>query len=166
MTNKIRLGICILILLTLQSTVVHRFSYRFLSFDLLSLLVAFLALEASAKGALCCAMGIGLLRDLASYGRLGGSALIYIAAASGLLFVRGRLFRENIWTDLLLVFLFVCFCGVVQAVGIAIVSPGPQLHALLPSAVGTAALTAAISPLFFYVFERAQIIRAGEAGGH
>ena len=40
------------------------------------ILVAYLALEASRKGALWGALGIGILRDLASCGRLGGSAVI------------------------------------------------------------------------------------------
>ena len=160
MIRKLRLTACVAALLLLQTTVVHRFSYGFVRFDLLSLLVAFLALEASPKATVWSALAIGLLRDLTSCGRVGTSALLFVAGACGLLFLRERVIRQHIGTDLLLVFAFVLFCSAAWAAGEAALAGGPQLGPLLRRALGTAAFTALLSPFFFPLFEKAGFVRA------
>jgi len=160
MIRKLRLIACVAILLILQTTVVHRFSYRFVRFDLLGLLVAFLALEASFKATVWSALGIGLLRDLASCGRLGASGLLFVAGAGGLFFLREKVIRQHVWTELLLVFAFVLFYSAAWAASEAAVASGAQLGALLKRALGTAAFTAMLSPLLFPLFERSGLVRS------
>lgn len=151
--RKDKLILCAALMFVLQVTISHRLSYRALRFDLLYLLVAFLALEATPSGALWSALGLGLLRDLGSSGRLGSSAVLMVLGAAGLLDLRGRLFRETALANMLLVFVFVLFCGVVDAGVVAIAERYAQWGTLLGRAMGQALLTAAICPVLFLLYE-------------
>ena len=163
MTSKLRLIACTMVVFLLQVCVAHRFSYRYFSADLLSLLAVYVALEGTLPAALWTALGIGLLRDFSSLGRLGSSAVLFVLGCALLLFVRGRVFRQGLLTDLLLVFAFVLLTGLVQAAGVALWSRGGQLPGLILSVLGQATYTAALSPIFFFCFEKAGLAdRRGE----
>jgi len=146
------------VLFLLQVTVAHRFSTESLRFDLLYLLAAYLALEARPEAALVCACAIGILRDLGSGGRLGASAVVMVLGAAGLLVLRDRIYREKIVTDVVLVFGFVLFCGTLRAGGVALASASAGWFALMQYALGQAALTAALAPLFFRLFDRLRVV--------
>jgi len=100
MISKGRLALFALVLVLVQAAVAYRYSYGILRVDLLYILAAYLALEASPKGALWSALAIGLLRDLASCARPGTSAAALVTATGALLVLRGRIYREN-WPFLL-----------------------------------------------------------------
>lgn len=159
MIRKVRFTICVAALFMLQVTFVHRFTHRFLRPDVLYLLAIFLALEADFKGALWGAFLLGLLRDLGSCGRLGASALLFVAATWGLLLLRQRLMRESIWPDLVLTFTYVLVCGLAYALGVAVFASGAQIAELMPRALGQAVFTTALSPLFFVGFAKLGVVR-------
>ena len=160
--RTVRLVLCALVLFLLQVTISHRLTYGILHADLLYVLAAFLALEASEEAALWSALGIGLLRDLGSSGRLGGSAVLLVLGAAGLLHVRDRIFREVFVTDMVLVFAFALFCGAGHATGLAVAGRYAQWGALLAGALGQALVTAVLYPVFAFLFERAALLdRAG-----
>jgi len=144
-------------------TIAHRFAYRHVGFDLLYLLSAFLALEAGARGALGGALAIGVLRDLGSCGRLGASGVILVLATAGMLSLRDRVYRETVVMDLLLIFVFLLFCGAAEAAGVALGAAGADKKVLLGRALGQALLTTALSPPFFFLFERAGLIERDES---
>jgi len=158
MIRTMRLTAALLVLYLLQTAFVHRFTHDFLRPDLLYLAAIFLALEADWKGALWGGFAVGLLRDLGSGGRIGASALLFVAAAGALLSVRGHLVRERPWTDLLLTFAAVLACGTAAALARAAVTPGPQCVELLKRALGQAAFTTAMAPLVFVALHRAGIV--------
>lgn len=160
MMRQIRVGVCVLVIFLLQVTLVHRFSDGCLRLDLLYVLVAYLALEADFKAALWSAYGIGILRDLASCGRMGASALVCVAGAAALLFVRDHLLREKWLTDALLVFLFLFFCGLLEAGLVCVLGSGPVWKEAFPRLTGQAALSGIMSPLFFFLFDRAGLVNA------
>ena len=158
MIRKGRLIICVAVLFVLQATLAHRFSQRFLRVDLLYVVVVYLALEADFKGALWSAFLVGLLRDLGSCGRLGASALLFVAATWGTLWLRSYLVRESIWTDLVLVFAYVLLCELAYGLGTAALIPAAQAADLLPRALGQAIFTTAISPLLFAGFIKGRVV--------
>jgi rod shape-determining protein MreD len=158
MVHKVRTIVCVAVLFMVQVTIVHRFSYRFLRPDLLCLAAAYLALEASLGGALWSAFGLGILRDLGSAGRLGASPLLLIPASALLFLIRGQLVRESVWADMLLTFAYVLVCGAAHALVSAAFTPGPQAGELMGVALGQAAFTAALSPLFFLAFAKLGLV--------
>ena len=162
-TRKARLAICALAMVLLQVSVTYRFSYGILRLDSLYLLAAFMALEADLGAALWSALAIGLLRDLASAGRLGGSALVLVPAAAALFAVRDRLWREPVLVDVMLVFAFALFCGAVEGTVVAIVGEAAGWGAMLAQALGQAVVTAALCPLFFALFRLAGVVDAHES---
>ena len=162
-TRKVRFAVCALVMVLLQVSVTYRFSYGILRLDLLFLLAAFMALEADLGAALWSALAIGLLRDLASAGRLGGSALILVPAAAGLFAVRDRMWRETALVDMVLVFGFALFCGVLEGTAVAIAGEAARWGTMLAHAFGQAAVTAALCPLFFALFRRAGLVDAHDS---
>ena len=160
--RKGRLILCAIVLFLIQVAIAHRLTYRFVRFDLLYLLAAFLALEGSEDGALWSALGIGLLRDLGSSGRLGGSAVLLLLGVAGLVHVRDRIFRETVVTDMLLAFLLVLFCGVGHAMGVALFGRYVQWGMLLVRALGQALITASLYPLLSLVCERIGLLEREE----
>jgi len=161
--RKGRLIACALVLFLIQGAVAHRLSGAFLRFDLLYLLAAFLALEAGEKGALWSALGIGVLRDLGSTGRLGGSAVLLVVAAAALVHLRNRIYREGFVTDVLLVFVFVLFCGMGHAAGTALAGRYAQWGPLLARALGQALITGVLYPPFAYVFDAIGVLERQES---
>ena len=158
MLRKGRLLICVIVLFLLQACVSHRLSHNYLRFDFIYLLAAFLALEADFRPALWWALGLGLLRDLASTGRLGVSAAVLVPATAGVLLVRNRIYRENVIMDVLLVFLFVLLCSGAEALALTIALPGAEFVRLMGRAMGQAAYTSALAPVCFLFFERIGLI--------
>ena len=154
-----RFIIVVAVLLLLQATVIHRVTNEWFRPDLLCLAAVFLALEADYKGALVGALALGLLRDLGSCGRLGSSAILMVPAAAGLVLLRENLLRDSLWTDLLLVFLYVAVCGVLAAFGIAATASGSQLVPLLYRALGQATFTTALYPPAFIALDRLHVVR-------
>jgi len=158
MISKGRLALFALVLVLVQAAVAYRYSYGILRVDLLYILAAYLALEASPKGALWSALAIGLLRDLASCARPGTSAAALVTATGALLVLRGRIYREKPVVDAVLAFIFVLCGGTLQATWLWLATPGANWPFLLWSALGQAALTAAFAPLFFFLFERGRLL--------
>ena len=150
-------------LFLVQVAIAHRFRYRLVSFDLLYILAAYLALEASRKGALWGALGIGILRDLASCGRLGGSAVILVVGTAGILSMRDRVYRETVAMDLLLVFAFLLFCGFSEVALVVLAASDADKGVLAGRALGQALLTTALTPLFFLLYERIGLIERDES---
>ncbi len=164
MIRKGRLILCVAVLFLLQAALAHRFSHGFLRIDLLYIVVVFLALEADFKGALWTAFLVGLLRDLGSCGRLGASAVLFVSATWGTLWLRNRLVRESIWTDLALTFAYVLLCELAYGLGAAALIPAAQAADAVPRALGEAVFTTAISPLLFMGFARVGLLdRSPEA---
>ena len=155
--------VCTILLFLLQVSVSHRFSYGSLRFDMLYLLAAYLALEASPRGALWSALLIGVLRDLASCGRVGGSAVPLVLATIGMVFIRDRIYREHVLMDILLVFALVAFCGLMRAAGMALLARSAEWGTLAAGAIGQAFVTALLSPVLFFFFERAGLIDRHES---
>jgi len=155
--RKVRLAVCVAILLLLQLSVVPRFSYRFLRADLLLLAAAFVGLEADFAGAVWAAFALGLLRDFASVGPLGVGPLLMVPAAAGLNALKEQLLRESAWTDLALTAAYVTVVGLAYAAGTAFLTPG-RLADLIPAALGQAAFTTALAPLLFPLLDTAGII--------
>ena len=161
--RKGRLILCAAVLFLIQATVAHRLSGAFVRFDLLYLLAGFLALEANEDGALWAALCIGLLRDLGSAGRLGGSAVLLVLGVAGLVHVRGRIYREVFVTDVLFVFALVLFCGVGHAMGVALVGRYAQWEPLLTRALGQALVTAVLYPPFAHIFDAIGLLEREES---
>jgi len=150
--------VCALALLLIQVAVAHRLSYGILRFDLLYLLAAYMALEASPRGALGSALFIGLLRDMGSTGPVGAGAVVVVLGVGATLWLRGRVYREMVLTDVVLVFLFVLLCGGLEATGLALLYASAQWGALMGCAFGQAVLTAALCPLMFAAYRRAGVL--------
>jgi rod shape-determining protein MreD len=165
MVRKVRLALCVAVLFLLQAALVPRFSYGVLRPDLLVLVAAFLALEADYRGALWSVFAIGLLRDLGSIGRLGGSGLLLVPACAGLVLLREHLVRESFLTDLVLAGLFVLAFSVGEAALSDLFVSGAGLRVLLTQALGQAAFTAALAPLLFAAFEGVGIVDRSSAPG-
>ena len=68
--------LCTLVLVVAQGAVAHRFGVGVLRLDLFLPAAVYLSLEARARPALFCALGLGLLRDACSLGRPGAAALV------------------------------------------------------------------------------------------
>jgi rod shape-determining protein MreD len=167
MVRRKRVIACAAVLFLLQAAVAHRFSYGPLRPDLLALLVIYLGLEADHAAALIGAFALGMLRDLGSLNPLGLSALLYLPGTVVLLAVRERLFREHALVDMIFAFCFVWGCGTVQALGTTVFLPSARAVPLLTRAVGQAAFTAALSPLFFVACAALGIVeRPGNAYQH
>jgi len=141
------------VLFLLQVAVAHRFFYSSVRFDLLYLIAVFIALEAGVRDALWSALWIGLLRDLASVGRLGSSAVLLVLAAAGVLLIRDRVFRESAVMDAAFVFAVVFLCALCDAVWLGLAGHEAAWGTLAGRATGQAAVTAALSPVFFVFFE-------------
>ncbi len=152
MVRKVRFTLCVAALFLLQVTVMHRFAFGIFRADLLYLAVVYLALEADLGSALVGAFAVGVLRDLASIGSLGASALVLVPAAAALALVRGRLMRGSVLTDMVLTFVFILACEAVSALGVAVFTPGGRIGTLMPLALGQAVFTTALSPLVFAAF--------------
>lgn len=165
MIRKSRLVLCIAVLFLLQAAVVHRFSYHFLQPDLLLLAAAYLALEADFRGALWSAFAIGLLRDLGSSGRMGGSALLLVPVCAALVVLREHLMRESFLTDLALAVLFVLTFSIGEAVLSFLFVPGAGLHELLVQALGRAVFSAALTPMLYAAFGALGLVDRSDARG-
>jgi rod shape-determining protein MreD len=155
--RKARLSVCAVLLLLVQVCAAYRLSYGILRVDLLYLLAGFLALEAAPANALWSALAIGVLRDLASSARLSASALATVLATAALLAVRDRLYREPVFVDMALLFVYALLAGVVEATAVAIADRA-DWSVLLGCALGQAAFTAALVPVFFFLFERVGLL--------
>jgi len=162
MLRKLRFTFCLIALLIFQTAVLHRFSSELVAFDLLCLLVAFVALEGNLQTALWTALAVGFVQDLASVGPLGLSALLYVPCAGLLVVVGGRLVRENLLIDLALVFLFLLASNLARAVIIALLHTGPQMETLVVRAVALAGCSAGAGLLLFPLFDRAGLVRSTE----
>jgi len=156
---------CVTSLLIVQVTVVHRFSYGPWRPNLLYLCAAFVALDAPFSGAIWSAFVIGALADLSTCGRMGAGAFILVLACSAMLFLRHRLLRGNLLTDIALVFAFVFFAGAFHAVALALFTRGGAFATLLRAAAGEAAFTALLALLFFPFFHKLGIVADGDSGG-
>ncbi|MDP6107905.1 MAG: rod shape-determining protein MreD [Candidatus Brocadiia bacterium] len=159
MLRRGRLVACALVLLVLQGAVMHRFSYGALRLDLLLLLSAYLALEAAEKPALVCALLVGVLRDMASAGRPGQSAILLVLAATGVVLVRDKVYRQWMIMQALFVFTFVLCFGLGEAAGTFALVRGARPGTLLAGAFGQALLTAAATPVAFLAFGRIGLLR-------
>jgi len=162
MLRRARVAACVLVLLLLQVGVMHRFSHGWLRLDLLMLLAAYLALEGPPKGALVSALVLGLLRDFASAGRPGASAVVMVLGVLGVLLLRDKVYRHHALMQALYAFGFILFCGLLQALGTFALVRGAALRVLLPGALGQALLTSALSPLMFLVFEHLGLVEKVE----
>jgi len=151
--RPVRFILCATVVFLLQVSVAHRFSYGMLRLDLLYLLCAFLALQVTARGALWSALLLGVLRDLASSGRLGASALVMVLVTSGLLGLRDYFYRDRIVINVVLVLLFVLFCGAGEAAVVALADHAARWGYLLRCALGQAVLTALLSPVLFFFLD-------------
>jgi rod shape-determining protein MreD len=158
MVRKLRFAVCVALLFLVQTTLVHRFSFRFLRPDLLCATAVFLALEADFQGALWGAFALGLLRDMGSAGRPGASALFLVAASGGLAFLRDHLLRDSFLTDLALTLTYMLAFGLAMAVATAAWTPGPHVVGLVQDALGQAAYTTAVSPLLFALLAKVGIV--------
>jgi rod shape-determining protein MreD len=158
-----RLSLCVLIAFLFQVSVAHRFFWGPLRFDMLYLLAAFLALEAPEEGTLWAILAIGLVRDLGSGGRPGLNPLTMLPAAVVLMLLSRRIYRDEILSDMVLVFAFVLMADGCQALGTVWLSEGGEAGVLLRYALGEAAVTAALSPFLFYLFDRVGLVE--HAGG-
>lgn len=164
MPARTRSAVCLVILLLAQTAFIHRVSYRFIRFDLVGIFAAYMALEARFESSLAWALAAGVGKSLLSMEPLGLSALLYVIAVFGICGIRGSLVRENPLVNVLLVFLFVLFPALLQALVLALLGPGVHLAGLLPRAAGVAACSALVSPFFFAVFDLCSLVRsAGSA---
>jgi rod shape-determining protein MreD len=159
--RKLRLALCAVSLLLVDVAFAYRLSYGILRADLVLALAAFLALEAGAPGVVWSAVALGVLRDMASSARPGGSVVGMLAAAGLALALRDRVYREKVLADMMLAFLFVLSCGVVRGTGTALFSPA-RWGAMMGHALGQALLTAALCPLLFPVFRRLGLVQKEE----
>lgn len=157
MIRRVRFSICLLALYLLQVAVAPRFSYGPLRIDLLTLLAAFLALEANFTGAVVGVFVVGLVRDLGAEGRLGGSALLFLLTLPPLWMLREFLLRENPLTDWLLTAGWVAAIALVTGLVKALVTPHPQAGPLLVATGGQALMTALVAPLVFVLLHKAGI---------
>jgi len=158
MIRRTRFALCAAILFLVQTTVAHRFSHEFLRCDLLCVAAMYLALEAEFADAMWGGFALGMLRDLGSSGQVGASALVFVLATTGVLFLRGHLLRDSFLTDLVLTFAYALWCGTVMALGTGLLTPGAQVGALLQRGFGQAAFTTAVSPLLYLLFARVGLV--------
>lgn len=163
MLRTVRLAICIFLLLIVQTTVLHRFSSHFISFDLLCILVAFVALETSFGAALWTGFAVGLIQDLASAGPFGLGPLLYVSGTALLVLAGDRLMRETFLIDVLLVFTFLLYVNLGRATGASVGSPGPELGVLSTKAIGAAAFSTAAALFLFPVFRRVGLVSPPES---
>jgi len=88
-----------------------------------------------------------------------------VLAAGGLVALRGRIYREVIVTDVLLVFLFALFCGGMEATVVALFHASARWGGLLALASGQAILTALLCPLVFAACNRFGLVDRHEPAG-
>lgn len=162
--RKGRLIACAAVCFLIQVTILHRLTYGILSVDLICILAVFLALEASESGALWSALGLGLLRDMGTSGRIGGSSVLLVLGAAGLVRVRDRIFRETPLPDMLLAFLFALFCGGGHAMAAVLAERYADWQALLSQAFGQAVVTAALYPFIALICDRIGLLQRQESG--
>lgn len=161
--RKARLVGCAGAVFLLQTAVLHRFSPGWGRPDLICLLAAFLALEATPAGALWSGLGLGLVRDLGSGGPLGGSALALLPVVALMLLVRDRPYR-GAGMDVALALGFVLGFSVLEAAGALIHAPAAGPAHLLRVAVGQSLLSAAVAFPLFFLFQHIGVVRAGRGG--
>ena len=162
MLRKLRFTLCLCALLIVQTAVLHRFSSEAVAFDLLGLLVAYVALEGTLRTALWTAFAVGVIQDFTSLGPLGLSALLYVPAVLLLVSIRDRLVRESLLIDLPLVFLFVLLSNLARAGFTSLLARGPQMNVLLSRAFALAACTAAAGVLLLPLFHRLGLVSSAE----
>lgn len=163
MLRKLRFTFCLLVLLMFQTAALHRFSSELVAFDLLSLLVAFVALEGTLQTALWTAFAVGLVQDLASVGPLGLSALLYVPATALLVVTRDRLVRGSLPLDLALLFLFLLFSNLGRAVLTSLLNTGPQMRVLVSRAVALAGCSAGTGLVLFPLLHRMGLVSSAES---
>ncbi len=141
----------------LQSCLMHRFSYACISFDLIALLAVFLALNTTAAGTLWWVLGLGLLRDLGSTGRMGLSAVSFLPAVLLVWALKERFDRTSPVSETSVSFLFLLGSGILYAAGTLLLCGGAA-SGLFCHAAGRAAFSAILAPPLFALFRFAGII--------
>jgi rod shape-determining protein MreD len=144
----------------LQSAVVHRLCPGWGRPDLICLLAAFIALEATAPGAFWSGLALGILRDLGSAAPLGSGALAMLPAVALLLGVRDR-FYETHAVDVGLALVFVLTFSVLEAAGAMIHSPGAPFATLSVVALGQSLFSAALAFPVFVLLRKTGVVRTG-----
>ncbi len=141
----------------LQQSLMHRYSYGYISFDLIALLAAFLSINVTDRNTLWAVTGLGLLRDLGSAGRLGLSAISFLPALLLVWALKERFDRTTMVSELSLSFLFLLCAGMVYASGTLLLTPGITLS-FFGHAVGRAFFSMLLAPPLFALFTIAGII--------
>ncbi len=140
----------------LQQSLMHRFSYGYISLDLIALLAAFVAVSVTNKSAPWTIAALGLLRDLGSTGRPGLGALSFLVALIPVWKLKERLDRTTAVSEPVLSFLFLLCEGFVYAAGTLLLTPGMTLSLFYHSA-GRAVFSAFMAPPLFSLFRTAGI---------
>lgn len=135
----------------------HRFSYAYIGFDLLLLLAAFMAINASWRGALWSSFFLGVLRDLGSVGRLGSGALALLLPVLLIGIVRERYYRDVMLSDILFSFVFLFSFGVIYSIPVLFLSRGASV-AYLAHAACRSAFSVLLVPPFFGMLHMAGIV--------
>ncbi len=156
--RKIRFVLVALIISIMQQVFVHRYSYGYAGLDLIAVMGAFTAIMVPTGAALWSCLGLGVLRDLGTAARLGGSALAMLPAVLMISMLKDRFYRSGMAFDIIFTLLFMLSFGFVYAAGAIVFSLGTIPFSFFYHAIGYAVFSSLLVPPLFALFRSAGLV--------